>query len=1535
MANKISNSIAGLANTFNKIGDDLEAKERREEVKRKEDDLIDRRNKDAENRIQLADASAGLTEKIETGYTQFDAKLEEQRFEGLLAGEEGKSSFDSIDFLKNYESDIMDPFESNFDIEQTDYNQDQVAQARAAYTKTRQNVRSQLRAKYAENQTKHINKRFTARSAVLLDVLDGKVDSGEDPVAAYNTYVAGITELQKIVGEPIVIGQSADGELITHSPFLGETAIQMSLRFNGARQTVSSLVSAGKFEQSQDFYEGLTTGTEGSSVKDFIEKLTGSESGGRSDASYTNEEGDSYVGLIQFGEDRLTDFRNATNTEFTQEEFRNDVDLQDEAGIWHIKDIDKRIASQKAKNPDLFRRYNNLDGLRAVAHLSGMGKNFVSFLKGKGNVKDALGTSQQDYYNLYANGAKQGTSSLHGVNKQGVSYRKLLRDSFEEEMKAEIKNITEGVGASESQVLLLTEEHDIDPTNEENFAKLRQYIESRKAVVEQALEFDSDNPQMNILDPQQKFALERHVYDLVTGKVQASTNRVSPASAAAVMAKTPVGSRAPKLSQLIAQQGSGEIPEAILTPVIGMLESPLVSDPRIKAKQIQDRRNMVTLLNKHAKDGRIPTSLQFSIGTNFARFLARNPNISDDDILKFASSTIDDKIKYEQPFVDEDGVVERTSIDIGALANVIQGGGIFNKLEEGFIEPGTTSEKINLTTAIRVKQDSGRNMSDSIADVNASVQIQRNANVPVRPNFVRAKTEDEARLYEVGLVNLVANAAGKTFNTQKEFIEFAQSFVAIPRDPYDPNDNEYRIVTRGTNRPMLDNQYIDVSEVYALRNKGIASIDQLMDSKIQVMDDVSEEIGIRDVASRWDGGKDTEWFYRTFSDAFDFENVDQLGALGAFDSNGDRFSEANLYNQTNINASGNPNQTILNVLTNSENVLEAMKKSDPATYKDIVRLRENLKRFGSLSHIQIFPDYMEEISAAMLTRLYIRASLVDDNKVGKLELTPRDIQSIDLVDSLPSGERERLEAQGRKNGLAVAFSKLYPEAAAADKAVPGTAFVKSMMEMANSGASLFAGLSRYNTTAVNAIALGQPMPDLKNNRQKTLDSSYDKPIAMGSARLNSKRFLSIRESTVDGFIEAAVKNSSENEPLIISSENVSPNDSTNAAGDLANNLIGRAVNGNLQGGTSFQILDNAGASLSIESRVVDGDTVSITSSNGEQVIIHNHMPEDTLSLNELTPITLKLPEETAVRVVGQNAPEVKKAWRGEPGEEGGNESYVFMVESTKGKQVYVQVFPTVDGRDLMKDNYNRVLGGLSVDGEDLTASSLKAGLTKTLFMSGFGIEFGVEQAEEYALAAQQGNDFALGLYSEKSPTVERKAYSHLEQQALENKKGKNSPPFQPLFLSVPDGNGAGFLIGNSYPDLGIPEVDLNNAKHTETLIQHFRKLSKKREFLPFSDEASANSFIAESAKYIFDSNVSPVYKSVRAGMREHTNRVYVQNETDMLIEEFPNYTGIQIAQAVRKSSYGRSRNYFHVDDLRRILESESLGYIPMFTNGEN
>ena len=1526
MANKISNSIAGLANTFNKIGNDLEAKERREEAKRREDDLIDRRNKDAENRIQLADASAGLTEKIETGYAQFDAKLEEQRFQGLATGEAGKSSFDSVAFLRDYESDIMDSFESNFDIEQTDYNQAQAAQAKSTYIKTRQNVRSQLRAKYAENQTKHIEKRFTARSAVLLDVLDGKVDNGEDPRAAFNAYVEGITELQKIVGEPIVIGQSANGELITHSPFLGETAIQMSLRFNGARQTVSSLVSAGKFEEAQSFYEGLTTGAEGSSVEDFIEKLTFSESRGRSDAKHTDETGRSHVGLIQFGELRLTDFRKATGREFTQEEFRKDVKLQTEVGLWHINDIDKKIKRQKESNPELFETYNNLDGLRAVAHLSGMGKNWVPFLKGKGNTRDALNTSQRDYYKRFANGDVQGTSSLHGVNKQGVSYRRLLGDAHEQETKAQIENVITGIGASEKEIRLFQQEHDQNPRDVDTIDRLKSYSNQRLRIVTEALTFHSDNPEMNLLDEEQQVALERHREAVITGKILSSSGRVSSSNAASFLANAPVGQRATAFHELISQQPAGQVNSKIIKPVIEMLESSLSENPELKRHQIQDRKNIVSTLSDLAELGRIPLDLKFTNGGSLARFVKTNAIISNEELLILSEGNIDKSIKTTVITKDSEGDRKEKEIDVAKVTTLILGSsGIQGELSDDLITRASLPEQQSLTIAVEnIKHNQNLSTDEALLQLDRNLKTLRNADVVIRPGIKRPDTEEEARLNEVGLVALVANAMGETFDTQEEYIDFAQSFIAIPVDAYAPNNSSFRIVHRQTGNPMMSN-FVDMSEVYALKEKGIFNVDQLMDNIGTLMNDTQEELGIRDAASRWNGKKSEDFFYRLF-DFFDIGSRDQLGDLGNVDANGNPKEERNALGTILASESSRSDpgyeRTRLNVLINSPEVLEKIKDLDPRLYEDIIKIRQGLKRFGHLSHIQVFPDYIEEITAGALEQLYVRASLYKDREVGDISLTPTDLRSLDIVNALSPEERARRSTQG---SLEDVFSVLFPDAVEKDKITPGGKlinrgidFVKFMAEQIGGGAF---GAAEASASLAREV-LGVTPEETPRSQKRNTDQSREKAIVKGAGRLSNARFLTIRRGGVDAIIDAANKDTDKGSDLIATTTELTPRELSSSQGDLTLKLVDNALSNKLSSGQEYEILDSGGASLSVKIRPIDGDTVSITSSNEEKVMILPHMPDDTHSLEELTVIDYKLNKGTNLRVAGQDAPEVKKAWMGEPGEDGGNESYVFLVESTEGKQVYVQVFPTVDGKDLMRDKYNRVVGGLNAGGKDLTEASLQAGLTEPLIMGGYGIHFGVEEAKKYSKAAQQGNDFALGLYSETSPTVERKAYSHLEQQALENKKGQTSTPFQPLFLPVPDGNGAGFLIGNSYPNLGILKVDLKNVQHTETLIKHFRKLSKKREFLPFSDEASAKLFIAESAKYIYDPDVSPVYKSVRLRMREHTNRASVQNKTDMLIKEFPEYTGLEIAQAVQRSAYGRKRSSFRISDLRRFLELE-------------
>ena len=133
----------------------------------------------------------------------------------------------------------------------------------------------------------------------------------------------------------------------------------------------------------------------------FMDALTASESGGRADAEYTTRDGRRHVGLLQFSEARLDDFRNATGETFTQDEFAQDVELQERVGQWHIADIDKAIDGLGNEAAGYDR-----DGLRAIAHLGGQGgmRRFVRS-NGSYNPSDELGTSLSDYYARFSSGA--------------------------------------------------------------------------------------------------------------------------------------------------------------------------------------------------------------------------------------------------------------------------------------------------------------------------------------------------------------------------------------------------------------------------------------------------------------------------------------------------------------------------------------------------------------------------------------------------------------------------------------------------------------------------------------------------------------------------------------------------------------------------------------------------------------------------------------------------------------------------------------------------------------------------------------------------------------------------------------------------------------------------------------------------------------------------------------------------------------------------------------------------------------------------
>jgi hypothetical protein len=142
-------------------------------------------------------------------------------------------------------------------------------------------------------------------------------------------------------------------------------------------------------------------------IADFAERMIQSESSGRSGVQIeATSEGrpQNMTGLFQFSDDRLTDYMNDTGASFTVEEFRLDPDLQRDVFAWHIADIDRAIE----RGGFLDQGYD-LDGLRAVAHLGGIGgmRQFVRS-GGRYNPSDAEpgstkpGTRLSDYYNKFS-----------------------------------------------------------------------------------------------------------------------------------------------------------------------------------------------------------------------------------------------------------------------------------------------------------------------------------------------------------------------------------------------------------------------------------------------------------------------------------------------------------------------------------------------------------------------------------------------------------------------------------------------------------------------------------------------------------------------------------------------------------------------------------------------------------------------------------------------------------------------------------------------------------------------------------------------------------------------------------------------------------------------------------------------------------------------------------------------------------------------------------------------------------------------------
>lgn len=146
----------------------------------------------------------------------------------------------------------------------------------------------------------------------------------------------------------------------------------------------------------------------------FNDRLAASESGGRYDIR--NDYG--YVGKYQFGQDRLTDYMNATGERFSLDDFQANPDLQERVQAWHVSDIDRAIdRAGYGQGVTVGGKQISRDGLRAIAHLGGVGGmlKYVS-TDGAYNPSDQLGTSLSDYGSKFSGG---GSSSSPGYPPQG------------------------------------------------------------------------------------------------------------------------------------------------------------------------------------------------------------------------------------------------------------------------------------------------------------------------------------------------------------------------------------------------------------------------------------------------------------------------------------------------------------------------------------------------------------------------------------------------------------------------------------------------------------------------------------------------------------------------------------------------------------------------------------------------------------------------------------------------------------------------------------------------------------------------------------------------------------------------------------------------------------------------------------------------------------------------------------------------------------------------------------------------------------
>lgn len=206
-----------------------------------------------------------------------------------------------------------------------------------------------------------------------------------------NTGVPSV-QASKLPGQPNQPQRMADGGIMRLAPGGFVSGDDMNAI---ARLKVSN---PALYEQYKDNPEELAR-IAVSLSSNMLTNLGESESQGLGGYNAQNSEG--YVGKYQFGDARLTDFRDATGKDFTMEQFKDSPALQEEVVQWHQKDISDYAGDtglDEYKGQTINGVLINDDSIMAMAHLGGK-SGMRQFIESGGeyNPADSNGTTLSAY----------------------------------------------------------------------------------------------------------------------------------------------------------------------------------------------------------------------------------------------------------------------------------------------------------------------------------------------------------------------------------------------------------------------------------------------------------------------------------------------------------------------------------------------------------------------------------------------------------------------------------------------------------------------------------------------------------------------------------------------------------------------------------------------------------------------------------------------------------------------------------------------------------------------------------------------------------------------------------------------------------------------------------------------------------------------------------------------------------------------------------------------------------------------------------